>query len=55
MKSKLKIILKSQQLVPTLPSKLDKETQELIKLIYDKDMFKDAMKKFDIGNRNTSL
>ena len=33
----------------TLPSKLDKETQELIKLIYDQDMFKSALKKFDIG------
>ena len=31
------------------PSKLDKETQDLISLIFDKDMFKEALKKFDIG------
>ena len=29
---------------------LDKETQALIKLLFDNDMFKDTMKKFDIGN-----
>ncbi len=40
---------KTTQTVSTQPSKLDKETQDLIRLIYDKDMFKDAMKRFDIG------
>ena len=28
---------------------LDKETQGLIKLIFDNDMFKDTLKKYDIG------
>ena len=28
---------------------LDKPTQELLKLIFDNDMFNDAMKKMDIG------
>ena len=31
-------------------STLAKETQELIKLIFDNDMFNDTMKKFEIGN-----
>ena len=31
-------------------STLDKETQALIQLIFDNDMFNDTMKKFDIGN-----
>jgi hypothetical protein len=31
------------------PSRLDKETQRLLNLIFDNNMFKDAMKKFDIG------
>jgi len=30
-------------------SELDKFTQSLIKLIFDNDMFRDTMKKFDIG------
>jgi hypothetical protein len=30
-------------------SKLDKTTQGLLKLLFDNDMFKDCMKKFDIG------
>lgn len=31
------------------PSKLDPETQDLINLIFDQDMFKGALKKYDIG------
>lgn len=31
------------------PSKLDKETQSLVNLIFDQDMFKGALKKYDIG------
>jgi poly [ADP-ribose] polymerase len=38
------------KVIDTLPSKLDPTTQSLIKLIYDTDMFKNAMKEFDIGN-----
>lgn len=39
---------------PAIPVKvkgctLDKPTQELIKLIFDNDMFQSAMKKMDIG------
>ncbi|KAL3852914.1 hypothetical protein ACJMK2_016520 [Sinanodonta woodiana] len=34
---------------------LDKETQELIKLIFDNDMFKDAMKNFDIDVKKMPL
>ena len=33
-------------------SKLDKETQSLVKLIFDNDMFSNAMKSMDIGERN---
>lgn len=35
--------------VEMLPSRLDDPTQELINLIFDKDMFKNALKKYDIG------
>ena len=31
---------------------LDKTTQELVKLIFDNDMFNNAMKGFDIGKDN---
>ncbi|KAL3852915.1 hypothetical protein ACJMK2_016521 [Sinanodonta woodiana] len=34
---------------------LDKETQELIQLIFDNDMFSDAMKKFDIDVKKMPL
>ncbi|CAF0727904.1 unnamed protein product [Didymodactylos carnosus] len=36
------------------PSKLDTATQALMKLIFDTDMFKDALKKFDIDSKNSS-
>ena len=36
-------------------SKLDKETQSLVKLIFDNDMFSNAMKSMDIGERNQSI
>jgi len=32
-----------------LPCQLDKSTQDLIKLIFDNDMFNDAMKDLEIG------
>jgi len=32
-----------------LPCKLDTTTQDLIKLIFDNDMFNDAMKNLEIG------
>jgi hypothetical protein len=31
------------------PCNLDKSTQSFVKLIFDKDMFKSAMAKFEIG------
>ena len=34
---------------------LDKTTQALLRLIFDKDMFKDAMKKFDIDVKKMPL
>ena len=37
------------------PSTLDEPTQKLIKLIFDEDMFKGAMKDFDIGRFSLSL
>ena len=33
-----------------LPSKLEKPTQDLVNLIFDKDMFNSALKKYDLGN-----
>jgi len=33
----------------TLPCALDKPTQDLIKLIFDNDMFNEAMKNLEIG------
>ncbi|XP_005100577.1 protein mono-ADP-ribosyltransferase PARP3 [Aplysia californica] len=38
-----------------LPSKLNKETQALMKLIFDNDMFRDALKKFDIDVKKMPL
>jgi len=35
------------------PSKLDKKTQALLKLIFDHDMFRDAMAKLNIGETVT--
>ncbi len=40
--------------VKTKASGLDKPTQDLVKLLFDNDMFRDAMKSMDIG-RNISL
>lgn len=37
------------------PSKLDDQTQELISLLFDKDMFKNAIKKFDINVKKMPL
>jgi hypothetical protein len=37
---------------PTSPCTLDAPTQSLMKLIFDNDMFRDAMKNFDIGMFN---
>ena len=34
------------------PSKLNKPTQELLSLLFDSDMFKDAMAKMDLGKQN---
>ena len=38
-----------------LPCKLDAETQKLIKLIFDTDMFKSALQKFDIDVKKMPL
>lgn len=38
-----------------LPSKLNKETQELVNLLFDKDMFNTALKKYDIGLYSTIM
>ena len=35
------------------PCTLDKPTQKLVDLIFDADMFQDAMKSFDIGEKFT--
>ena len=35
--------------VKVAASSLDKETQSLVRLIFDNDMFSDAMKNMDIG------
>lgn len=40
---------------PTSPCTLDAPTQSLIKLIFDNDMFKDAMKSFDIDVKKMPL
>ena len=37
---------------PTSPCTLDAPTQSLMKLIFDNDMFREAMKNFDIGMFN---
>ncbi|KAH3881504.1 protein mono-ADP-ribosyltransferase PARP3-like [Dreissena polymorpha] len=39
----------------TAPSKLDKPTQSLLQLIFDHDMFRDTMKKFDIDVKKMPL
>jgi poly [ADP-ribose] polymerase len=33
----------------SMPCTLDKPTQSLVKLLFDNDMFKDAMKDLEIG------
>lgn len=40
---------------PTAPCSLDAPTQSLMKLIFDNDMFKDAMKSFDIDVKKMPL
>ena len=35
------------------PSSLDKSTQELVKLIFNNDMFKEAMQSMEIGESRT--
>ena len=37
------------------PCTLDKPTQDLMKLIFDTDMFKDALKKFDLDTKKMPL